>query len=50
VHVLIDWVGSQKMEQALLDMMLDAGVHVERYHPLHWYHLARMNNRTTASC
>jgi cardiolipin synthase A/B len=46
VQVLIDWVGSQKMEQALLDMLMDAGVHVERYHPLHWYHLARMNNRT----
>jgi len=46
VQVLIDWVGSQKMEQALLDMMIEAGVHVERYHPLHWYHLARMNNRT----
>ncbi len=46
VHVLIDWVGSQKMEQALLDTMTAAGVKVERYHPLHWYHLARMNNRT----
>ena len=46
VHVLIDWVGSQKMEQGLLDTMTAAGVKVERYHPLHWYHLARMNNRT----
>jgi cardiolipin synthase len=46
VHVLIDWVGSQKMEQSLLDMLVEAGVHVERYHPLHWYHLARLNNRT----
>jgi hypothetical protein len=27
-------------------MMNDAGVHVERYHPLHWFYLARMNNRT----
>jgi cardiolipin synthase len=46
VQVLIDWVGSQRMEQALIDQMVEAGVHVERYHPLHWYHLARMNNRT----
>ena len=46
VHVLIDWLGSQKMEQGLLDRMTEAGVHVERYHPLHWYQLARMNNRT----
>ena len=46
VQVLIDWVGSQKMDQALLDRMVQAGVTVERYHPLHWYNLARMNNRT----
>ena len=24
----------------------DAGVEVERYHPLHWYTIARINNRT----
>ncbi len=46
VHVLIDWVGSQKMDQAMLGRMQAAGVKVERYHPLHWYNLARMNNRT----
>ncbi|MCE3284684.1 MAG: cardiolipin synthase [Steroidobacteraceae bacterium] len=46
VHVLIDWVGSQKMEEALLDRMVAAGVEVHRFHPLHWYHLTRMNNRT----
>ena len=46
VHVLIDWVGSQKMEEALVDALKEAGVEVEYYHPLKWYHLARMNNRT----
>ena len=46
VHVLIDWVGSQKMDEQLLDLMRGAGVQVERYHPLRWYHLTRMNNRT----
>lgn len=46
VHVTIDWVGSIKMEQELLDQMEEAGVHVERYRPLHWYNLRRMNNRT----
>jgi cardiolipin synthase A/B len=46
VHVLIDWVGSQKMEPVLLETMTGSGVQVERYHPLHWYHLGRMNNRT----
>jgi cardiolipin synthase A/B len=46
VHVLIDWVGSQKMEEQLLDRMEEAGIQIQRYHPLHWYHLVRMNNRT----
>ena len=46
VHVLIDWVGSQKMEEGLIEEMKAAGVQVQRYHPLHWYNLGRMNNRT----
>jgi cardiolipin synthase len=46
VHVLLDWVGSQSMETELLETMKKAGVEVEKYHPLKWYHLWRMNNRT----
>ena len=46
VNVTIDWVGSASMEQSQLQEMEDAGVRVERYRPLHWYNLARMNNRT----
>ena len=46
VHVLLDWVGSLKMDEALIETLKAAGVEVERYHPLHWYHLTRMNNRT----
>jgi cardiolipin synthase len=46
VHVLLDWVGSGKMDQATLDQMEGAGVQVERYHPLHWYTLTRLNHRT----
>lgn len=46
VHVLVDWVGSVKMDDDLLNLMEDAGVELHKYHPLHWYHLARMNNRT----
>lgn len=46
VHVHIDWVGSARMDNTLLQMMKDAGVEVRRYHPLRWYNLARMNNRT----
>lgn len=46
VHVLLDWVGSNKMEERYLDSMLAAGVEIEKYHPLRWHHLGRMNNRT----
>jgi cardiolipin synthase len=46
VHVLVDWAGSAKMDDQLLQLMKDAGVEILKYHPLHWYHLARMNNRT----
>lgn len=46
VHVLLDWVGSMKIEAESLQAMSDAGVEVERYHTPHWSHLARFNNRT----
>lgn len=46
VHVLLDWVGAGKMDDALLALMVDAGVEVLKYHPLRWYSLARINNRT----
>jgi cardiolipin synthase len=46
VHVLMDWIGSGKIDAALVDKMKEAGVKVERYHPLRWYNLGRMNNRT----
>jgi cardiolipin synthase len=34
------------MDERLIEQLVSAGVEVERYHPLRWYHLARMNNRT----
>jgi cardiolipin synthase len=46
VHLLLDWVGSVKMEAKYLDQMKAAGVKIRQYHPLRWYNLARMNNRT----
>lgn len=46
VHVLLDWVGTGKMEAATLKSMEDAGVEVVKYHPLRWYNLGRLNNRT----
>ncbi|HEY1230410.1 MAG TPA: cardiolipin synthase [Ramlibacter sp.] len=46
VHVLLDWVGSTRMQDNLLERMRQAGVEVRKYHPLRWYNLSRLNNRT----
>jgi len=46
VNVLLDWVGSSKMEQSYIDEMKAAGVEILKYHPPHWSHLGRLNNRT----
>ncbi|HSW03317.1 phospholipase D-like domain-containing protein [Aquabacterium sp.] len=46
VHVLLDWIGSAKMDDDLLTAMSDAGVSVRKFHPPHWSHLGRLNNRT----
>jgi cardiolipin synthase len=46
VHLMLDWLGSEKMDLQLLNRMKDAGVEVERYHALHWYSLGKLNNRT----
>jgi hypothetical protein len=43
--VLIDWLGSQKIDESLIGLMQEAGVVVQRYRPLRWY-IARLNNRT----
>ena len=46
VHVLLDWIGSAKMEEQYLQEMKAAGIEIERYHAPHWSNLARLNNRT----
>ena len=46
VHVLMDWVGSGKMDEALLNKIKDAGVDVRKFHKPAWYNIARLNNRT----
>src|SRR5262245_43171234 len=45
VHVIIDWIGSRKIDSSLLDLMRHAGVQVERYNPLVWYAPTRLNHR-----
>lgn len=46
VHVMLDFMGSMKMDNALVNEMKEAGVRVQRYHKPVWWKLARMNNRT----
>ena len=46
VYVMLDWLGSEKATPALLKEMTDSGIEVERYHPVRWYTLGRINNRT----
>ncbi len=46
VLILLDWVGSVKMDDSLLEQLRDSGCEVVRYHAPRWYHLTRLNNRT----
>ena len=45
VHVIIDWIGSRRIESSLLNFMESAGVEIERYNPLVWYAPTRLNHR-----
>ncbi|PBB37971.1 cardiolipin synthase B [Mesorhizobium sp. WSM3868] len=46
VRVLVDWLGSLPFDEKLIQIMTRAGVRFERYRPIHWYTLDRVNNRT----
>ena len=46
VYVMLDWAGCGKLEAKYLDDMKAAGVEVERYHPIRWHTITRINNRT----
>ena len=46
VHVLLDWLGSAKIDESILDEMRAAGVEIRKFHKPNWYNLARLNNRT----
>jgi cardiolipin synthase len=46
VHVLMDWAGSQKMDQETLNEIGRAGAVVMKYHRPQWYRLSRLNHRT----
>jgi cardiolipin synthase len=46
VHVIADWVGSTKMRDDVVQALRAGGVHFEYFHPLRWYDIDRINNRT----
>jgi cardiolipin synthase len=46
VHVIADWVGSSKMHDDVVKALRAGGVHFEYFHPLRWYDVDRINNRT----
>lgn len=46
VHVLVDWLGSHKMDTKDVTLMEQAGVQFRKYRPLSWYELGRLNNRS----
>jgi cardiolipin synthase len=45
-HLVLDWLGSKKMDQKHLKQMRQAGVEIVRYRPPRWYDLDRLNKRT----
>lgn len=46
VHVLLDWVGSSKMDKRYLQMLRESGADVIQYHKPRITGLGRMNDRT----
>ena len=46
VHVMLDFIGSIKMDDASMAAMRAAGIELERYHKPVWWKLTRLNNRT----
>jgi cardiolipin synthase len=46
VHIILDWVGSNRIDEEYVKNMKKAGIEIEKYHPPRWYNINRMNNRT----
>ena len=46
IHLIIDAVGSAKVDASQLGEMKRAGAEVEKYRAVRWYNLDRINNRT----
>ena len=46
IHLIIDAVGSARMDATQLRAMKEAGAEIEKYRAVRWYNLDRINNRT----
>ena len=46
VNILLDWVGTLKMDTTLIDDLRDGGANVAKFRPLKPYALRRLDNRT----
>lgn len=46
VHVLLDWVGSAKIDEDFLREMEKSGVQIRKFHKPDWWGISRLNNRT----
>lgn len=46
VHVMLDFIGSMKMDASAMAAMKEAGVKLERFHKPVWWKLTKLNNRT----
>ncbi|TPI57415.1 MULTISPECIES: phospholipase D-like domain-containing protein [unclassified Mesorhizobium] len=46
VRLLVDGLGSLPFDEDLIHIMTGAGVRFQRYRPVYWYTLDRVNNRT----
>lgn len=46
VHVLLDFIGSMKMDNAAMEQMKASGVRFERFHKPVWWKFTKLNNRT----
>ena len=46
VHLMLDFIGSMKMDDAAIETMRQAGVQVQRFHKPVWWKFTKLNNRT----
>ena len=46
VHVMLDFIGSMKLDAAAIEAMEKSGVLIQRYHKPTWWKFTRLNNRT----